>query len=79
VVVFLAIEMVSGLQVRYIYFLTPLACILIGLTLAALSRRGAAGSAAAVVIVVLLLVQGAAVWYHGALEGVMMSMSPLLR
>jgi hypothetical protein len=79
VVVFLAIEMVSGLQVRYIYFLTPLACVLIGLTLAALSRRGAAGSAAAVVIVVLLLVQGAAVWYQGALEGVMMSMSPLLR
>jgi hypothetical protein len=77
--VFLGIEMATALQVRYIYFVAPLACLLIALPLAAWAQRGRVGWAAAWGIVLLLLVQGALLWKQSALEDVMMSMSPLLR
>lgn len=79
VLVFLVIEMLTALQVRYIYFLTPLACIAIGLLLDAFARRSQSGRVAAWLVVLLLLVQGGITWYTAAAEDLMMSMSPLLR
>jgi hypothetical protein len=79
VLLFLGIEVVSALQVRYLYFLTPLACVLVGGVLAALSWRGRAGWGSAWALVVGLLLIGSLSWHTGAIEGVMMSMSPLLR
>lgn len=79
VVLFVTVEMLTALQVRYLYFLTPLACMLIGLVLAGLSQRGRAGQTVAWAIVALLLVQGSIIWYRGAWHDVMMSMTPLLR
>jgi hypothetical protein len=79
VVLFLTIEVVSALQVRYLYFLTPLACVLVGQVLAALAHRGRAGQGTAWALVVGLLMVGSFAWHTGAIEGVMMSMSPLLR
>jgi hypothetical protein len=78
VVAFWSIEMYSALQVRYIYFLTPLACILIGLTLAQLAQRRLA-SAIALVVLALFFVQGSSIWLVGTFENVAMSMVSLLR
>jgi hypothetical protein len=79
VVVFVLIEVLTALQVRYIYFLTPLACLAIALLLDRLARRGRAGAGAAWALVVLLLLQGGAVWYVAAAEDIMPSMIPMLR
>jgi hypothetical protein len=79
VVVFLAVEMASALQVRYIYFITPLVCVLAGLLLATLAGKGQIGRWIGWAIVGLLLVQGAVAWHIAAFEDIMMSMSPLLR
>jgi hypothetical protein len=79
VALFWGVEMVTALQVRYIYFLTPLACIAIGLLLDRLAARGQIPRVLAGVVLLLLLVQGCAYWYRGTFEGVMMAVSPLLR
>lgn len=79
VAIFWATEMMTALQVRYIYFLTPLACIGIGLLLDKLVGRGKVAAAVAWSVVVVLLVQGSAYWYTGTFQGIMMSVSPLLR
>ncbi len=79
VLVFLAIEVMSALQVRYIYFLTPLACIAIALLLDRLAARSRIARLAAWVVGVLLLAQGSIYWYTGTFEDVMMSVSPLVR
>lgn len=79
VALFWAIEMYSGLQVRYIYFLTPLACILIGALLDRLAARGLLARRVAWVVALLLVAQGSIYWLTGALAGVQMSMVPLLR
>jgi hypothetical protein len=79
VAVFWAIEMMTALQVRYIYFLTPLACIAIGYLLDRLAVRGQVARSLAWVVLVLLLFVGARYWYIGTFTGEMMSVSPLLR
>ncbi|HEU5100240.1 MAG TPA: hypothetical protein VFU22_14530, partial [Roseiflexaceae bacterium] len=79
VVLFWAIEMYSGLQVRYIYFLTPLACIMIGALLDRLAPRGVVARRVAWAVALLLLTQGSVYWLTSALTGVQMSMVPLLR
>jgi hypothetical protein len=79
VALFWAIEMYSGLQVRYIYFLTPLACILIGVLLDRLAGRGLLARRVAWAVALLLVAQGSIYWLTGALAGVQMSMVPLLR
>jgi hypothetical protein len=79
VVVFLLIEIVSGLQVRYIYFLTPLACILVGLLLDRLAAYGVMARRVVWVVALLLLAQGSSYWLMSAFSGERMSMVSLLR
>jgi hypothetical protein len=79
VFVFWAIEMVSALQVRYIYFLTPLACIAIALLIDKLVPRRGITRYTAWIIVLLLLAHGTIYWYTGTFEGSTMSVSPLVR
>lgn len=79
VALFCGVEMATALQVRYIYLLTPLACIAAGVVLSRVAARGRFFRAVAWGVVVALLVQGSAYWYRGAFEDVMMSVSPLVR
>jgi hypothetical protein len=76
---FLLIEIVTGLQVRYIYFLTPLACILGGVLLDRLAARGVAASRVAWCVAALLLAQGCVYWLVSAFADLRMSMVSLLR
>lgn len=76
---FWAVEMWSGLQVRYLIFLTPLVAIMCGQLLDRLARRGAAGRMAAVAVLGVVLVQTWLLWHAGAFENVAPSMVPLLR
>jgi toxin CptA len=77
--IFLLVEIATGLQVRYIYFLTPLACILAGLLLDRLATHGAAARRVTWTIALLLLVQGSTAWLTSAFEDLRMSMVSLLR
>ncbi len=77
--VFWAVEMMTALQVRYIYFLTPLACLSIGLLFDTIAMRGRVAWGVTWGIVVFFLIQGSIYWYTGTFNGVMMSVSPLLR
>jgi hypothetical protein len=77
--IFLLVEIATGLQVRYIYFLTPLACILAGLLLDRLAVHGATARRIVWVVAVLLLAQGSAAWLTSAFNDLRMSMVSLLR
>jgi toxin CptA len=77
--IFLLVEITTGLQVRYIYFLTPLACILAGLLLDRLAAHSATARRVAWVVAVLLLAQGSAAWLTSAFNDLRMSMVSLLR
>lgn len=79
VVLFWAIEMVSALQVRYIYFLTPLACIALALLLDKLTTHRGKTRYTVWVIILWLLAQGSTSWYTGTFEDISMSVSPLVR
>jgi hypothetical protein len=79
VALFWAIEMMSALQVRYIYFLAPLACVGLGLLLDRLALRGQVARVVAWSVVAVLLIQGSIYWYVGTFKGLMMSVTPLLR
>jgi hypothetical protein len=76
---FLLVEIATGLQVRYIYFLTPLACILGGLLLDRLAARGVLARWVVWAVALLLLAQGSAAWLTSAFNDQMMSMVSLLR
>jgi hypothetical protein len=76
---FCAVELATGLQVRYLVFLAPIACIVIALVLDSLAVRGRFGNLAAWSIATLMVVQGCAAWYNGTFMDVQMSMVPLLR
>jgi hypothetical protein len=79
VALFWAVEMVSGLQVRYLVFLTPLACLLAGVSLDRLAGLRLAGRLAAWGIACGLVAYGVAVWLTGALGIAAPSMVVLLR
>lgn len=79
ITLFWAIEMYSGLQVRYIYFLTPIACLAIATALDAIGRRGLAARYLAWLIVVFIVVQSSVSWLYSAFADVQMSMVSLLR
>lgn len=76
---FWGVEMLTGLQVRYLVFLVPLVCLLIGEALGWVAERRAFGAAVAWATSLGLLVYGAWVWYPGAFERVAPSMVMLLR
>lgn len=76
---FWAVEMWSGLQVRYLIFLTPLAAIASGQLLDRLARRGTAGRVAAIAVLGLVLAQTWLLWHAGAFDNIAPSMVPLLR
>jgi hypothetical protein len=80
VLVFWAVEMVSGLQVRYMILLAPLVCIALGLLLARLATRGPAGRLVAAALTALLIAQSVIVWWQACWSGEqLLSMIPLLR
>jgi len=76
---FWGIEMATALQARYLVFLAPVACILIGRVLSGLAERGESGRATAWTTVALLLALGCTTWYLGTFQNIQMSMIPLLR
>lgn len=76
---FLAVEVATGLQVRYLYFLAPVACVAAGALLGRLAERGRAGALVAQGAALLLVAQGVALWLGATLGGGSMSMIPLLR
>jgi hypothetical protein len=73
------VELLSGLQVRYIYFVLPLACLLAALLLDALARRGRWGLRLAYAAALLVVAQGAALWLFSVFSGESPSMVALLR
>jgi hypothetical protein len=79
VALFWAVEIWTGLQVRYLVFLTPLVAIGAGLLLDRLAALHTAGRAAAWAVLGLALAQTCAIWYAGAFANVAPSMVPLLR
>jgi hypothetical protein len=76
---FLLIEISTGLQVRYIYFLIPVACVLGSLLLDRLAARGLWARRVAWLAALLLVAQGSAYWLNAAFNDQMMSMVSLLR
>lgn len=76
---FLAVELSIGLQVRYIYFLAPLACIVSGYLLGWLSQQHRLLQWATWAVITILLVQSSSTWYSGVLFEARVSMVALLR
>jgi hypothetical protein len=76
-ILFFVVELLVGLQVRYIYFLMPLGCIALGLVLDRSAARGVWGTRAAWTLAALLTLQGALLWYGGTFEGLKLSITPL--
>jgi hypothetical protein len=76
---FLAVELSIGLQVRYIYFLAPLACIVSGYLLGWLSQFGRIMQIASWALIIFLLFQSSSTWYNGVLFEARVSMVALLR
>jgi hypothetical protein len=77
VLVFLAVELVSGLQVRYIYFFMPLGCLALAALLDAIAERWRWGQPVAYALATLLLIHGALYWHTGTLQGIKLSITPL--
>jgi hypothetical protein len=77
--IFLTVELATALQVRYLVFLAPLACVGIGAMFGALEARGRAGRGVVWVAIGVLLVLGAIPWFSGVYENIQPSMTPLLR
>lgn len=76
---FWGVELLTGLQVRYLVFLTPLVCLLAGLALGRLAELRAPGLWLARGAAAALVVQGAWIWLPGAFGHMAPSMVPLLR
>lgn len=74
---FAAVEWLTGLQVRYLVFLTPIVAIAAGVVLEALGRRGRFGWYASLAIIGCWLVQTLFVWYSGTFANIAPSMIPL--
>jgi hypothetical protein len=73
---FLAVDVASGLQVRYGYFVAPLACAGVA-ALAEPILRHPAGRAAAWALAALVLAAGLSAWLGGALAGVKISVNAM--
>jgi hypothetical protein len=73
---FVVVEWIYLVQVRYLYFVAPLCCLALAAVLSALWQRRAARP---VVIAALALIAwlGVALWFNGAIVGIKMSLVPL--
>lgn len=74
--IYLAVEYLYLVQVRYIYFLAPLCCLAAAAVLDRLWARPA-GRPVALLILALIAWLGLALWYNGAIVGIKMSLVPL--
>lgn len=74
--VYVVVEYLYLVQVRYIYFLAPLCCLATAATLDRLWARRA-GRAVAVLVLALVAWLGVSLWYNGAIIGIKMSLVPL--
>jgi hypothetical protein len=77
--IFLMVEIATGLQVRYFVFFAPIACLLIALALEPIAQRGTWGRIASWGLVAVLVLQGCVGWFNGTFNDIQMSMVPLLR
>ena len=73
---YVVVEYLYLVQVRYIYFLAPLCCLATGAVLDHLWTRRS-GRAVAVFILALIAWLGLALWFNGAIVGLKMSLVPL--
>jgi hypothetical protein len=76
---FLLIEINTGLQVRYIYFLIPVACIMGALVLDRIIERFSWATPLVWLVVLGIMVHNVSYWWHAAWTDTMMSMVSLLR
>lgn len=74
--VYVAVEYLYLVQVRYIYFLAPLCCLATAAVLERLWARRA-GRPVAVLVLALVAWLGVWLWYNGAVVGIKMSLVPL--
>jgi hypothetical protein len=76
-VLFLAIDLLLGLQVRYLYFLLPLALAAVGIVLGRLAARGRWARLAAWSTALLVVAQMAALWLSATMADGKLSLTPL--
>ncbi len=76
---FLGVELITGLQVRYIYFLAPLLWVLVALMLDRLANIGWIGQRVAWIATLLFVLGGWITWYSGVVFAERVSMVALLR
>lgn len=74
--IYVVVEYLYLVQVRYIYFLAPLCCLATGAVLDRLWLRRA-GRPVAILVVALIAWLGLFLWYNGAIVGIKMSLVPL--
>jgi hypothetical protein len=74
---FLGVDVLVGLQVRYAYFAVPLVCAGLGMLLDRFSRAGRWGRAASWSIVGMIVWAGLALWLPGIFEGLKPTLTAL--
>ncbi|HEU5099355.1 MAG TPA: hypothetical protein VFU22_10065 [Roseiflexaceae bacterium] len=75
--VFLVVDLILGLQVRYFYFLLPLALAAVGVVLGRLATRGRWARLAAWATALLVAAQTAALWFSVTMGDGKLSLTPL--
>jgi hypothetical protein len=75
--VFLIVDLVLGLQVRYFYFMLPLALASVGIVLGQLAARGKLARLAAWSIALLVAAQAATLWMSATMADGKLSLTPL--
>ncbi|MCS6881311.1 MAG: hypothetical protein RMK84_02595 [Oscillochloridaceae bacterium] len=74
--IYVAVDYLNTMQVRYVYFIAPLCCLASAAALGRLWERPA-GRRVALVALALIVWLGAFLWYRGAVLGIKMSLVPL--
>ncbi len=74
--VYLAVDYLNTMQVRYVYFIAPLCCLASAAVLGRLWGRPG-GRQVALVVLALIVWLGVFLWYRGAVIGIKMSLVPL--
>ncbi len=74
--IYVGIDYLNTLQVRYVYFIAPLCCLASAAVLGQLWERPA-GRRVALVVIALIVWLGVFLWYRGAVLGIKMSLVPL--